>query len=150
MFNTSFKSSTDNLPCLNIFGGLTKFKSHVINIIDSSAWKNAKRTLLNNQELQQNRKLYKLNYTMDNLSPDGKYPYTLNHLCIVNDDFIPMEDSEFLIYGLSFTGSKNAGYRTNLELCLPGTRNSYIAGVLWKFIAGKGMLAGSDLIQEQL
>jgi len=76
--------------------------------------------------------LYTLKYTVEGHSPDpNSQPYFINHLAIVEDDFIPgVVFSEFLTYGVEYRGSNSGGITTVLDLCRPGKiDNSIIRNV---------------------
>lgn len=107
------------------YQGVTKFKVNYIKEADIQSWYNTRGLLINNDVLKQNRKLYRLQYSMSGYSPmaDGKpsggQPYWINHAAQVWDDFLGFSGNRFLVYGVEYTGSKTDGFKTNLELCIP-------------------------------
>lgn len=110
---------------LGSFYGPTKFLTKETNAADLNIWKKTKDSLMNNQVLEQNRKLYSIKYTVAEHSPSGSTPYYTNHLVNINDDLIPMTNATFLVYGVEFSGDKNQGRRTTLTCALSAGRNTY-------------------------
>ena len=104
------------------YTGLMKFKVANVNECDLKAWVDTRDLVINNLLLQQNRKLYNIKYTVANHSPENSTdPYFINHAATVHDDFLGIGGSQFLVYAVSYKGSKDSGLTTDVTLCLPGT-----------------------------
>jgi len=120
-------TSTITIDDLNKgYAGVTKFLCSKINDIDLSAWQKTRNLIINNLLLQQNRKLFSIKYTLANHSPAGSIPYFFNHLALVNDEFLGADvfkNRQFMVYGVEFKGSKDAGLTTDLDLAAPTITN---------------------------
>jgi hypothetical protein len=118
------------------FSGLTKYKS--VNLTESSfsIFEKNRDSIINSMLCEQYRDMYKLEYTVSNHSPAGAYPYFANHLAVVTDDELQMSNQQWMIYGIEFTGSKEEGMKTRMELGWPQAGNGYISGVLNKIAIG--------------
>ena len=102
------------------YTGLMKFKVSNVNECDLEAWVDTRDLIINNLLLQQNRKLFSLKYTVANHSPDkNSDPYFFNRMAVVRDDFISVDGIPFLVYAVSYKGSKEGGMTTDVTLCWP-------------------------------
>ena len=102
------------------FRGVTKFYSASVNTVDSTVWFKARRELVNNEIIQQNRHLFSIKYTVQGHTTDNGSLYFINHLCRVIDVVTGSFEADFLTYSVTYRGSKDKGQTTELDLCLPG------------------------------
>ena len=101
------------------YSGITKLKSINVDAVDVNTWAKTRDLLMNNALLTQNRELYKIRYTVSNHSPQGGIPYFFGQVATVTDDFLNFKQAEFMVYSVNYTGSKDQGLKTELELASP-------------------------------
>jgi hypothetical protein len=101
------------------YTGLNKFKAKIINVLDMNVWRHEQGRLMANELMEQNKKLYGLEYTVAGHSPDGHTPYFFNVAANVTDDIFRISNKNFLVYGVEYNGSKTAGQTTRLSLYSP-------------------------------
>jgi hypothetical protein len=115
---------------INGYRGLQKFGCHEVTVADAAMWSQSQNALLDNVILQQNRKLYSIKYEVAGHTPnEGGTPWHVNHLANIFDDYLPMYNTDMLVYRVVFNGSKESGSTTELELCQPGAFNPWIGTV---------------------
>lgn len=127
------------------YNGLFKIKATEVNSIDSAAWNKTKNQIVDNQFLQQNRKMYGLKYKMHGLLGTDNRPWQLNHRCEIYDSYIPMVNVIFMVYAREFSGSKEQGYTTNLTMGLPNLSAPYIEQYFNKVVAGQTKLSDNNI-----
>jgi hypothetical protein len=106
-----------------MYNGMTKFKSISADSVDAYTWSKTRNLLMNNDLFTQNRELYNIKYTVSNHSPNGGLPYFFGQYAKVYDDFLDLDGITFLIYGVTYTGSKASGLKTEVELASPLSDN---------------------------
>ncbi len=107
------------------YQGLPKFRTISENQIDQSVWQinDSREQIINNVMINQMRELYKLKYTLVGhsgkfFSDGGLSPYTFNRLCTINDDYLQLSNSDFLISEVKYKGSKTEGQTTIVDLVI--------------------------------
>lgn len=108
------------------FAGVLKYKCLNFNYSDLSIFERNIWACLGSIMHEQYRNLYQLSYVVSQHSPRGGYPYMPNHIVVVNDDEIPMYNADWLIYAVEFTGSKDRGMQTKLDLAWPASADGFI------------------------
>jgi hypothetical protein len=117
--------------------GITKFFGSAIEITNTEVFTKTADLLVNNLLLNQNRKLFRINYTVAGHAPiSGAKPYYLNHVAIINDDFIPFNNQYMTTYGVMFEGSKDRGMTTTLSLGLPSISSQILSGYYKALLGG--------------
>jgi hypothetical protein len=101
------------------YTGTKKFKCTTLNLLDNNVWLKEQDRLINNEFMQQNKRLYGFQYTLSGHSPDGHTPYFFNHAAVVSDDYMHMNNQTLLTHAVQFKGSKSEGQTTVLSLYSP-------------------------------
>jgi hypothetical protein len=109
------------------YQGIPKFKVVAENQLDLNIWSGygyQRQQIINNIMINQMRTLYKVKYTLAGhsgkfFSNSGTQPYQANRLCTINDDYLQLSNSDYLVSGVVFRGSKeNAIQETIMELVI--------------------------------
>jgi hypothetical protein len=101
------------------FKGVTKMRATSLHALNANVWYNEQVKLINNEFMNQNKKLYGFQYTLAGHSPDRQTPYYFNHVATLTDSYLHISNQPLLVYGVEYKGSKQAGQTTTLSLYSP-------------------------------
>jgi len=116
---TPFEGSVSPTFLRQGYSGVVKLKTQSVDSVDTYTWSKTRNLLINNDLFTQNRELYNIKYTVSNHSLNGSLPYFFGQYATVWDDFLNLDGQLFLVYAVTYTGSKVEGLKTEVELATP-------------------------------